>query len=281
MALLRGNTSQWNHTSVVFIHGIGVQPTQYSLPLYNILHGADPKTAEATRWFEIAYDHVNQTMAEKLRIPGEQTNSKVGQRALTIGDDFLLDLVTYLFTTDIYNWINTTVRRDLVDVVQRALADGIDPTQHRVILIAHSLGTVVSYEALHHILTDPQTLGLTSGFKIQSFLTMGSPLAFIKKYQSRIPSLNDNFFLYKKPIARPTRVHSFTGASESNVLDWYNFRHKNDPVASLEPLTMATANNALSEDTAVFSKLHTGINPHDFGNYIQHYAPFIFERIHA
>jgi len=269
MALIRSNVSDWNHTSVVFIHGIGVQPKEFSLPLYQLLRDMDASTVEATRWYEIAYDSVNEAATRKLRLKKDVTS------------DFLLDLVSYLFTTDLYNWINTVGRKALAEVVQMALADNVDSKDHRVILISHSLGTVVSYELLHAILTDAQTLGITSNFRIHSWLTMGSPLAFIKKNEKIIPSLNNTFALRKGPISRPIRINTFTDEKQSNVLDWFNFQQKLDPVASLVPLTLASANQSLSQDTFVFDKLNTGINPHDFGNYLQEYADFLFKRIHA
>jgi len=269
MAMIRSNTSDWNRTSVLFIHGIGVQPSQYSLPFYQMLRHVDAKTVDATRWYEVAYDNVNEAVARKLRLKKD------------VSSDFLLDLVTYLFTTDIYNWINTKGRRAFTEMVQMALADGVDAKDHRVIILSHSLGTVVSYELLHAILTDAQTLGISSRFRIHSYLTMGSPLAFIKKNEKRIPSLNNTFALRKAPISRPVRVNSFTDEKESNILDWFNFRQKLDPVGSLVPLDLKTSNQSLSEETFVFEKFHAGLNPHDLGNYIQEYANFIMKRIHA
>jgi len=282
MALLHTNASTWNHRTVLFVHGIGLQPAGYSEPLYQILRQADSSTVDATRWHEVAYDSVNTALELKVR----NLNSVIPQAgqsptAKQTAEDLVVDLVDYLFTTDPYNWINTVFRKALVGIITQGQNDGVAVRDQSVILIAHSLGTVVSYEGLHSIVTDPQLPGLSSGFRVRAYLTMGCPLAFIKANLSRLKYLNKNFFLGKEPIGRPTRVDTFSGETQSNVADWFNFRQQIDPVASLIPLTMATSNNALSQETFVFNKLHAGINPHDFSNYVTEYSPFILQQIKA
>ena len=99
---------------------------------------------------------------------------------------------------------------------------------------------------------DPQVPGLSSGVRVKTWMTMGSPLAFIKARQKLIPSLNQQFFLRKQPIGRPTIHNPFTEQDESNVTDWLNFRHKLDPVGSLVPL-------ALTHNAPVFFPLLYGV----------------------
>lgn len=272
MALLRNNVTPWNRTTIFFVHGIGFQPVQYSKPLYDILYARDPAMVDATRWYEVVYDQANDEMKHKIvelqkRIP--TPGSSPG--AMDLAADFLLDLVDYLITNSLYNWINTIFRKALLDALALGNADGVLPGQHRLIVISHSLGTVVSYELLHKIINDAQVPGLSSGVKIQAWLTMGSPLAFIKAKLPLIPHINFDTFLRDTPIGRPTMEDPFVG-KVSNVVNWFNYRQKWDPVGSLVPLNQVTANGALSKETSVFEAFHTGPNPHDFANYITEYA---------
>jgi hypothetical protein len=187
--------------------------------------------------------------------------------------------VDYLYSPDPYNWINTEFREELIDIVDEGQESGVAPRDHQIYILSHSLGTVVSYEILHAIVDDAQTLGVSSRFRIKTYFTLGSPLAFIKANQKRIPSMNEEAFLRSRPIGRPVRENSFTGALESNILDWINIRQKFDPVASLTPLDQTTANGALSRETLVFDAFHSGANPHAFENYLTEYKSLIMETV--
>jgi hypothetical protein len=280
MALLHTNASSWNRTTVLFVHGIGLHNNGYSEPLYQILRNADAGTVDSTRWHEVAYDFVGTELEGKVKnlnklLPQAGQKPTLNQTA----GDFLVDLVNYLFTTDPYNWINNVFRKALVDIIVQGQGTNVAPADHRVIMLAHSLGTVVAYEGLHSIVSDPQLPGLSSGFRIASLLTMGCPLAFIKANQARIPSLNSHFFLRSQPISRPVRTDTFSGLSASNIADWFNFRQKFDPVGSLVPLNQVSSNQSLSKETFVFNALNGGLNPHDFGNYVTQYSSFILQQI--
>lgn len=281
MALLHPNSTNWNKKTVLFVHGIGFQPKLYSEPLYEILRTADPAVADATRWHEIAYDEANEMMKNKIvelqkRIPGPNAEPS----AMDTAADFLVDLVDYLATSSLYHWINNYARKALVEVLNEGIKDSVMPEDHDIILISHSLGTVVSYELLHNIITDPQLPGLSRGVTIRAWLTMGSPLAFIKKNQGKIPHLNPSAFIRKQPLGRPWMKDPFSGRV-TNVNEWFNYRQKLDPVGSLVPLNQASVGGELTKETAVFEAFHTGINPHDFGNYITEYRTEILDLLRA
>jgi hypothetical protein len=237
-------------------------------------------TADATRWYEVAYDSANEAMKRKVaefnrRIP--EAGAAPGGRDLAA--DFLLDLANYLVTHSLYAWINQIVRKAIVDALALGETNGVLPEEHELFLISHSLGTVVSYETLHAIIDSPQVPGLSSGAKVRAWLTMGSPLAFIKARENQIPSLNPDFALRRGAINRPRRQNAFTGESETNVMEWFNFQQKFDPVASLVPLTFDSSNGSLSRETFVFDEFHTGANPHDFANYVSEYRRMIMEML--
>ncbi len=278
MALLQSNINSWNKKSIVFIHGIGRQPENYSKPLYERLRKVDAETADASIWHEVAYDDVNTALQEKvIQFQGALEGS--GKNALvSLGTDFLVDLINFLFAVDPYHWINTTTKKALVEVVEEGLKHDVHQREHEIYLISHSLGTVVAYETLHSILTDAQTLGRSSGFRVQTLFTLGSPIAFIKARQNVIPSVNEQFFLRNHLIGKPQRLNALTKRPETNVSEWMNLRQKFDPVASLTPLDAASSNGALTEDRS-FDAFHTGTNPHDFANYLTEYGAFIMESI--
>ncbi len=280
--LVRGNASSWNKKSIIFVHGIGDQPETYAAPLVDILKNTDPTTVAASRWYAVAYDFVNDAMQQKLRPLQEAIQKHDGAQpgAANTTTELLIDLVNYLGTKDLKSWIDTAYKKVLVEIVLGGLDENVSQREHEIFIICHSLGTVVTYETLHDIVGDPQTLGVAKNFRVKALFTMGSPLAFIKKNESLIPSFGVSY-LRTQPIGRPGQANPFTGKVDTNVLDWYNFRQEVDPVASITPLDQKTANGALSEETFTFKKFHSGANPHDYGNYVTEYAPFIMEKIRA
>jgi pimeloyl-ACP methyl ester carboxylesterase len=266
------NTSPWNGKSVVFVHGIGDHPDTFAQPVFDILRKNDPSLAAATRWYGVGYDYINDQMTAKLGL---------AQKALTapqtVTVELLLDLLDYLGAKDLNEWVNTAYKKALADIVADGQDQGVEPGEHEIYIVSHSLGTVVSYETLHAIVNNPQTLGVAKNFRVQALYTFGSPIAFIKKNENKIPSFA-NTALKAKPVGKPTRQNALTGKTQTNVSTWFNFRQKFDPVASLVPLTLESSNGALDDDF-VFEKFHAGPNPHEFANYITEYADFLVEDI--
>lgn len=281
--LLQDNLDpNWNRKSVVFIHGIGRQPERFSEPIYRILRDLDPAFVDATKWHEVAYDKVNDAMAAKV-IQFQGSLTKEGQASAFSSTclDFVVDLSNFLFAVDPFNWILTETRKALLEVIELGQDLDVQPRGHDIFLITHSLGTVVAYEALHSIISDAQGLGLANNVRVKTLFTLGSPIGFIKANENRIPSVNKKVFLRNNPIARPGRRNTFTGKTESNVTQWVNLRQKFDPVASAVPLTLASSNGGLTEETHVFEKFHKGANPHDFGNYVTEYGSLILDKLRA
>jgi hypothetical protein len=282
MALLHTSTSPWNKKTVLFIHGIGFQPALYSEPLYQILRAEDSATADATRWHEVVYSQADVELKAKI-VELQKVIPPPGSppSAMDIAADCMLDLVDYLATNSLYDWINNFVRQALLAAIKQGTDDGVMPADQKLIFIAHSLGTVVAYEVVHSIVDDPQIPGVSSGVKIKTLITLGCPIAFIKARQAQIPSLNTNFFLRKNPVGRPSVTDPFSSKPVSNITDWFNYRQYLDPVGSLVPLDQTTSNKSLSADTSVFKDFNTGVNPHDFANYITEYKSTIMGMLRA
>jgi len=277
MALIRKNTTAWNKKSVLFVHGVGTSQPGYSEPLIDILAAADGPLAAATRWHEASYDFVNTAMAQKVTLIG----SKLEEGSNEVGgfmESHVLDVCTFLCLSDTRNWITSIIKKDLVDIVRDAHDNGVMQEQLEVSIFSHSLGTMVSYETLHQIIT-MQAIGCPEGFKVKNFFTMGSPLAFVRKRKDTIPRLGQDSIIFRQDLARPSFVNQFTKKPQSNVVNWFNYRNTLDPIASLVPLTMESSNNALSAPEATFSRLNDGLNPHSFKNYITEYASDFIQKI--
>jgi hypothetical protein len=107
-----------------------------------------------------------------------------------------------LVTSDVYKYLRNPGIGRLID---EGVRKGFSP-DHEMVVVAHSLGSVVAYSLLLHA-------GAAAGWKVRLFVTVGSPLAVtvIKKALT--------------PLERP-RV----------AADWYNARDPADIVA-LHPLT--------------------------------------------
>ena len=106
------------------------------------------------------------------------------------------------------------------------------------IIVAHSLGSVISYNLLH----------LCIGFKIHRFITLGSPLAF-KVIQEKL----------SLPISRPSQLQG----------DWFNFYSPDDFLTAF-PLSEPPFNF----DPPIINQAITTFfqNPHSINGYLQHPA---------
>jgi len=101
-----------------------------------------------------------------------------------------------LCTRDVYRYVyDPSIARDINEGVARAFND------QEAVVIAHSLGTVVAYSML-------SGMGRQNGWRIPSFITLGSPLA-IRAVNQLMPSIE---------------MPSCVGA-------WYNGRDPKDTVA--------------------------------------------------
>ncbi|MFH7767417.1 hypothetical protein [Acinetobacter sp. BSP-28] len=106
------------------------------------------------------------------------------------------------------------------------------------IIVAHSLGSVITYNLLHQF----------SNFRIQRFITLGSPLAF-KVIQEKL----------NLPISRPPQLQG----------DWFNFYSPDDFLTAF-PLSEAPFN---FEPPIINQAITTFLqNPHSITGYLQHPA---------
>ena len=126
---------------------------------------------------------------------------------------------------------------DFMHEVHQRIMYHIHPEKDHII-VAHSLGTVIAYNLLHQFTT----------FKIQRFITLGSPLAF-KVIQEKLAL----------PIARPPQLSG----------DWFNFYSPDDFLTAF-PLSEAPFNfEPPIINQAISTLIH---NPHSIAGYLQHPA---------
>ena len=119
---------------------------------------------------------------------------------------------------------NAGVRRRVGDAIEATLAAG-----DRVLIVAHSLGTMIVYDALWELSWGSRA-GVAGGRQVDTWITLGSPLgADVVKEQ----------------------LNGWTEAGErkfpSNVDVWLNFSAEDDEIASDEDL---------GDDFAAMSELH-------------------------
>ncbi|WP_336933620.1 hypothetical protein [Acinetobacter bereziniae] len=123
------------------------------------------------------------------------------------------------------------------EVHQRILAS-LEADQSHVI-VAHSLGTVIAYNLLQQL--SPQ-------YKIQRFITLGSPLAF-KVIQSKLTP----------PIQSPTCLNG----------DWHNFYSPDDFLTAFPLVNAPFDFQPAILNTSISTFIHS---PHQIAGYLQHPA---------
>lgn len=126
---------------------------------------------------------------------------------------------------------------DFMHEVHKRIMAHIHPTKDHLI-VAHSLGTVIAYNLLHHF----------SHFRVHRFITLGSPLAF-KVIQEKLT----------QPIARPAQLYG----------DWFNFYSPDDFLTAF-PLSEAP----FKFEPPIINQAITTLvnNPHQITGYLPHPA---------
>jgi hypothetical protein len=164
----------------------------------------DPETQALARSWIQALDLPEVTVQGRLAVP-------LRHAVTAVADHFSLDgRLTKLFVAVCFPEVARYLAADdaLVRARARDHVAAIIAERQASVVIAHSLGTVVAYEALH----------AHPGLGIDLLVTLGSPLA-----------LPDAVFDRLQP--RPT----ITGACPANVRRWVNISDHGDPVAILRP----------------------------------------------
>jgi hypothetical protein len=108
------------------------------------------------------------------------------------------------------------------DLLQNELKRVLWKHRHkRICLIAHSMGSIIAYDVLHEISNDAHWL---SNLRIETFITIGSPLAFQKVRTHFYPSEPQGRL--SLPISTPEMISH----------QWLNYRDPLDHVALDTPL---------------------------------------------
>jgi hypothetical protein len=126
------------------------------------------------------------------------------------------------------------------DIIRSRLEDIIRKHRRKqILLISHSMGSIIAFEVLDRISND---------LKIDTFITLGSPLGQPYVMEKMFSELNDK-------SVKPPKLRT----PDSIYKNWYNFADLEDKVAM---------NYGLSDD---YDKNHSGIAPADkivFNNYV-------------
>ncbi|MCX4826841.1 serine peptidase [Streptomyces sp. NBC_01142] len=161
-----------------------------------------------------------------------------------VAEKFSLDgRLTQLFVRLFFREVATYLRAD-DDQVRVAAREEVAAriAEHRPrVVIAHSLGTVVTYEALH---AHPE-------LDVELLLTLGSPLA--------LPHA-----VFHRLLPRPTGPSAPLGARPAGVTRWVNIADPGDPVAI--PPRLARAFTGITLDLT--DSIHTSYGFHHAKNYL-------------
>lgn len=144
----------------------------------------------------------------------------------------LHESIIHKFLIETYLYLSNP---DFMREIHQRIMCHIHPEEDHII-VAHSLGTVIAYNLLHQFTT----------FKIQRFITLGSPLAF-KVVQEKLPL----------PISRPSQLYG----------DWFNFYSPDDFLTAF-PLSKAPFD---FKPPIINEEITTLIDtPHQISGYLQH-----------
>ncbi|MBC2907794.1 hypothetical protein [Streptomyces cupreus] len=247
--------------------GLGVEPDRLSVDFAYYAHLLNP--APVTQG-QNAADSLSDPLARELMaqwLTELGAPAPIAQGKLTrplrasaswVAEKFSLDgRLTELFVRLFFSEVATYLRHDDDPVrlsAREEVADRI-ARQRPQVVIAHSLGTVVAYEALH---AHPE-------LQVDLFLTLGSPLALPHAVFHRLDP---------RPVAGAARSY---GQRPPGVRRWVNIADPGDPVAIPPGLDRAFHGVDLDLTTPV----HAAFGFHHAKNYLrcapmaEQLAPFI------
>jgi hypothetical protein len=207
-------------------------------------HGGDPEELEDPLARELMQEWLDALAAPAAVTQGALT-LPLRYAASWVAEKFSLDgQMTQLFIRVFFREVATYLRGDDDPVrlaAREEVANQIARYRPRIV-IAHSLGTVVTYEALH---AHPQ-------LKVELLLTLGSPLALPRAVFDR---------LLPRPANGPAGRH---GARPEAIERWVNLADPGDPVAI--PPHLARAFNGIALDLT--DTVHAGFGFHNAKNYL-------------
>lgn len=196
---------------VVYIHGIGEKPlvealkSEWDLALF----GADADFSHMAYWADILHQPMPISSAYNAG-----ASNLLGQLSLHFGNRMVLAepflheatrLFTQRFVQDVYQYFFNPFIRSQIKERFKNVAVGAD------IVIAHSLGTVVAFEALHEL----------PALDVKLFVTLGSPLAMnaVKEEVKRAHPLSQPMCVRKwRNFADPLDIVSI----DTSITDEYH-----------------------------------------------------------
>lgn len=156
------------------------------------IYWRDSKLAKATHWWQKIWPHLGYMIGQMSRIIIRDTATR------------LLDL-----TLDLPLYLGESRGRKIRQVVTEKIKEAMEKTDG-VVLIGHSLGSVIAYDVVR------ENLRANSPLKIKTLITMGSPLKWVTNIRS---AENDDV-----DSAYPA-IQSLSG------IRWINIYDKEDPIA--------------------------------------------------
>ena len=180
-------------------HGVEIDDDDVDVCFYGDLFRLDPGTFDQEAW-----KAARAGVAEMLdSVGGEDAMSFLSQAASSAVYDRTIDMVT-IMTKD------PTVR----DRGRARLLEAIQPDTE--VLIAHSLGTIVSY----------QTLAANPGIEVDTFITLGSPLGSDMVFPTLEPAAVDGVGAWPGGAKRWVNIaaHGDHAAQVSHLADRFGDR---------------------------------------------------------
>jgi hypothetical protein len=262
---------------VLFVHGIGPQTSGYSDKLWDVLWDSMPKPDIEKR--ELFYYDSFQTAQAKLQVPtyaaliGQGVNALVAKvwpgvsLAPSVADfvtNTLAHVAYFLAFPQVQNEVLLKFEQSLLDIIADAEAQDVYFPQTEITVVSHSLGTVVSYLAMHRIAPD-DTLGISNHVGLKNLYTLATPLELIRRVSSWFPGfLHINHIT--DGISRP--IQTVDDSRDTNIREWFSFRHNWDPVGSLAPLTGQPPLDSPETEPFVFGDVQL-THTHDFDKYME------------
>ena len=171
---------------------------------------------------------------------------------LTTNYSYITDKIFNTYFEDLGRYyankeLRNTVRERFAEIIRKH-------KRHEIMLLTHSMGTIIAYEVLTHLVPD---------IKINTFVTMGSPLGF-PLIKVRIGT----------ELNMKTKSELILKTPENVTKHWYNFSDINDKVAldyTLSDDYIANSNNVAVNDFLVHNDYISNNvrNPHKSFGYLR------------
>lgn len=240
--------------SIVVIHGIngasGNTQTGFSKPLADLV--LPDKSLQDKFWHEAVWEGVCDDLDKEVKkVVTELVNSydfeqyfktrmakkkgvrkvfpMIGNFALLFGkwvvSGFISEILDYALDLPLY--LGNAYGEEILNLVKEKIQSASKQTSG-VVVVGHSLGSVIAYDAVASILQENPTA-------ITALITMGSPLGWVTSL--------------RKTRNTPGSIHLVPQS-----LTWMNFYNKEDPVPMKSPLSQAMFPNVENIEIPVNTK---------------------------